>query len=591
MDLLSARVLIAVLLAVASGARADLLSPGPLTKGHASLEGVSNCTKCHVKGGQVSQERCLDCHAELKDRVATKQGFHGRIPPAQLSCNDCHHEHQGRDFQLVDWPAGGQKKFDHRKTGYALEGAHAKLDCAQCHVRKLLVDGSVRTLLEKQPGRATFLGLGTQCAQCHFDEHRGQLQGACTTCHTQAAWKPAPGFSHAKTAFTLKGKHGSVECLKCHAKALDSESHKDSPLQPRSEVFSRFRPVAHGTCNDCHKDPHEGRLGADCMGCHVESGWLDVKGAAGERAFHEKTRYPLRGAHADVACKSCHGGYKGVPAVFKNMRFDTCAACHVDAHLGQMGAPPQSCDSCHDLQRFLPVRYDPATHRKYPLEGGHAVAACSGCHKVEQSLAAKASSVREWVEKRHRSDRVSLVQFHPRAPAGRCDTCHADQHRGQFAERLKKSGCSDCHQVASFKAVRFDHDRESRFALTGAHAKAACAACHVEQAGLVRYKPLESACAACHADPHAGQFAKAGARADCAGCHTGTADWKRLSFVHKPPFTSFELEGKHAQAACAQCHRAVTARGVQVVQYRGLPRTCAGCHVDVHQGAFRGFSR
>ena len=31
-------------------------------------------------------------------------------------------------------------------------------------------------------------------------------------------------------------------------------------------------------------------------------------------------------------------------------------------------------------------------------------------------------------------------------------------------------------------------------------------------------------------------------------------DWKAAAFVHKAPFTSFELDGKHAQVACASCH-------------------------------------
>ena len=579
-----------MLLLVAAAARADLLSPGPLAKAHADLEGLTNCTQCHVKGGQVSGERCLDCHKELKDRVAKKQGFHGRLAPAQLSCSQCHHEHQGRDFQLLDWPPGGEKAFDHRKTGYPLEGKHARLDCAQCHVKKLIVDGSVRTLLAQQPARSTFLGLGMQCAQCHFDEHRGQLHGACSTCHTLHGWKPAPGFSHAKTDFPLKGKHASVACLKCHTKRTDTESHRGAAVVPRSEVFERFRPVAHGSCADCHKDPHEGRLGADCMGCHIESSWMEVKGASGARAFHEKTRYPLRGAHAEVACTSCHGPSPGVPARFKGLRFDTCTACHVDAHLTQLGSPPQACDGCHDIQRFLPARYDPATHRKYPLDGAHAVVACADCHKTDAALSEKASAVRSWIAARRRRDQVSLTQFHPRAPAGRCDSCHADVHRGQFAARVQKTGCGDCHQVSSFQAVRFDHDRESRFPLTGRHGQAACAACHVAQAGVVQYKPVDAVCASCHADPHAGQFAKAAARADCAGCH-GTADWKQTTFIHKAPFTSFELDGKHSQVACASCHRQVNARGVQVTQYRGLPRTCAGCHVDVHRGAFREFAR
>ena len=586
MDLLRARAAIGILLA-ALAARADLLSPGPLAKGHANLEGITNCTKCHVKGGQLSEQRCLDCHTEIKERLAQKQGFHGQIPPAQVTCNRCHHDHQGRDVQLVEWPSGGQKKFDHRKTGYVLEGKHVQLECASCHTKRLIVEQSVRTLIEQRPARNTFLGLPAKCDACHFDEHRGQMPGACTTCHSQSGWKPAPGFSHAKTDFPLQGKHAAVDCLKCHVKTMDADAHKDAPVPPRSEVFERFLPVAHASCTDCHKDPHEGRLGADCKACHTVDGWTQVRGATGERAFHEKTRYPLRGAHLDVACRSCHGPFPGVRAIYKGLKFDSCSACHVDAHLGQLGSPPQSCDSCHGIVAFLPARYDPAQHQKYPLEGAHAAVACSGCHRSDSALSAKASPVLTWIAARRRTDRVSLTRFHPPGQTARCDTCHTDPHAHQFADRVKRAGCADCHQVASFTAVRFDHSRDARFALEGAHAKTACAACHVAGADkVVRYKPVATSCASCHADPHAAQFSKAGKQVDCASCHA-VDQWKNTRFVHRQPFTSFKLEGKHAQLACTACHREVDASGTRVRQYRGLPVTCAGCHVDVHRGAFR----
>jgi hypothetical protein len=592
-DLLRARIATAVLV-TALASRADFLSPGPLSKSHEKLEGLSNCTSCHAKGSQVSEQRCLDCHSELGGEIAAKKGFHGSIPPAQLStCNACHHEHQGKNFKIIEWPGGDRKRFDHRKTGYVLEGKHAQLDCNSCHLAKLVVEPNVRTLIAQQPQRTTFLGLGTSCQQCHFDEHRGQLAGACTTCHTQSAWKPAPGFSHAKTDFALRGKHASVDCLKCHARTLDADVHKDVRLPPHSEVFQRFLPVAHSGCLDCHKDPHDGRLGNECASCHTVDGWHEVRGASGERAFHEKTRYPLRGAHVDVACRSCHGPFPGVAAVYKGLRFDSCNSCHVDAHLAQLGSPPPSCDQCHSNTAFLPARFELAQHKGFALQGSHAAVACSSCHKPAPALAAKAKEVALWVSTHRRSDKVSLTNFHPPGATGRCDACHVDPHAKQFAERVAKNGCADCHQVTSFAAVRFDHSRDSRFALEGPHENAQCAACHVADAkGVVRYKPLSTACASCHADPHEGQFAQSG-QTDCTACHQ-VSEWKKTRFVHAPPFTGFVLEGKHAEVACTGCHRDVRiGQGAALVvrQYRGVPVTCAGCHVDVHKGAFQEISR
>ncbi len=582
----------ALLIFTAAGARADVFSPGPLAKAHENLEGLSNCTKCHVAGSKLSNDTCLACHKEITPQIEERRGFHGKIAPAELSCNRCHHEHQGRNAPLT-WGPGGQKAFDHAKTGFALKGKHAPLDCAQCHTDKLIADAAVRASRAKEPGRATFLGLSAKCSTCHFDEHRGQLGNDCAKCHNESAWKPAPGFNHARTDFALQGKHTSVECLKCHARVADADAHKGSKLAPKAADFARFKPVTHGSCADCHKDPHEGRLGVNCASCHTVNGWMEVKTPAstGARAFHDKTRYPLRGAHEEVACKTCHGPWKGQKAIFKGLKFANCSDCHIDAHLGQVGTPPASCDACHGLQSYKPTLYDPAQHKKYPLAGAHAAVACTACHRTDSSLLAKAGPTKAFLKTRKRSDEFCLTRFRLAGNMQRCDTCHADVHRGQFASRVKQSGCADCHAIESFSQVRFDHARESSFPLTGAHERAACAACHVADAsGVVRFKGVGTECASCHADPHAGQFAPAPGRAsDCARCHSA-ASWKPSSFVHRAPFTKFELDGKHAALACTACHRDVTvASFVTARQYRGVPTTCAGCHVDVHRGAFREF--
>ncbi|MFZ4401794.1 MAG: hypothetical protein ACOYO1_17325, partial [Bacteroidales bacterium] len=38
------------------------ISPGELSNYHSHLEGISNCTKCHVLGEQLSNDKCLACH-------------------------------------------------------------------------------------------------------------------------------------------------------------------------------------------------------------------------------------------------------------------------------------------------------------------------------------------------------------------------------------------------------------------------------------------------------------------------------------------------------------------------------------------------
>lgn len=576
------------LLALGSVARADLFSPGELSKPHAALEGLSNCTRCHPAGGQLSQATCLSCHQELQPRLGKGQGLHGHIADEKRNCELCHHEHQGLGANLIDWGKGGEKGFNHRRTGWPLEGKHADEKCASCHEKRRMVWPPALKILEKRA--ATRLGVSTNCTDCHFDEHRGQQQEDCEFCHVEKGWKPQPGFNHNDTEYPLKGKHAQVKCSGCHPSERDGEPHAFPA--PKSETFLRFAPIEHRVCLNCHKDVHEGRFGLRCQSCHVVDGWHILRNATTERAFHEKTRFPLKGAHLDVDCTSCHGPFPGRKAKFKGLVHDACADCHVDAHEGQMvvnGKKPD-CASCHTEQGFLPPKYGLREHAKtrYPLEGAHQVVACAACHERAPALRAKIPmSVLTELKKKKLQELFSNALFDFGKPLDRCESCHADLHAGQF----KDVKCESCHGLASFTKIRFDHQKDARFPLQGAHLKVACDKCHFAPGPKdpVRYKSLELGCRGCHLDVHAGQFTKPNQPANCEGCHA-LESWKKLRFVHRAPFTEFILDGQHEKAKCESCHRKVAvARGVTSAQYKGLPLTCEGCHADFHQGAFKGF--
>jgi hypothetical protein len=667
----------AVALAALPARGADVFSPGDLTKAHQALEGLQNCTKCHAAGQQLSPANCLACHTELKARVDAGKGFHGRMPAEKRECQTCHHEHMGRDEPLIDWGKGGQKAFDHERTGFSLKGKHRSVDCARCHDPRRITDPLVTAALARSPGRKTQLGQPQACSACHFDEHRGLVGADCQRCHTEDAWKPARGFDHARAAFPLTGKHARVDCAKCHApqdqpagavpstltppvnpgrflklKGLAfqrcTDCHKDPhqdrfgqtctkchdtedwkkisqrafhdqtrfPLtgahgtvactachgpSPRMPV-AKFRDIPFQSCADCHKDPHQNRFGQDCTRCHSTETWKRLSGQAGAAGFHDQTRFPLRGAHAAVACTACHGPFGAEPARYRGLPFGRCTDCHADAHVGQMkplaGAAAgdvRTCDRCHGEEGYLPPRFEAADHdlTGFKLEGAHRAVACALCHVKDPALAARFPvSARADLERQKRPVRLSLARYQAVAPAS-CQACHRDPHGGQFDRRMQAGGgCTTCHGSGSFREVRFDHTRDASFALTGKHVQVACASCHRPDAGgVVRYAPLSFACASCHADPHAGQFsAGRGQQADCSRCHAVEAGWKELGkFVHGPPFTRFTLEGKHKALDCKKCHVEVQVAGATVRRYRPLATTCQGCHEDFHKGAFRGF--
>jgi hypothetical protein len=594
-------VVLAAWLAPSTGARAQLFSPGALSKAHAHLDGLDSCLKCHEPGNKLSNTRCLDCHTELKVRVAEGAGFHGRLPKSR-SCASCHREHRGAKAKLIPWGAG-KSAFDHSRSGWPLEGGHKKAKCADCHQPRLIRDKRIQAAQKKWKHRDTMLGLSTTCASCHFDEHRGQVKGACDKCHVEKAFAPAPRFSHNKmSAFSLTGRHKKVACAKCHDNDVDNRTPASAFPAPKSKTFTQYDDIPHARCTDCHSDPHKGKMGRRCERCHSTRGWKAIRTTAQDTGFHDKSGFPLQGAHIDVACKTCHGPFRGQKAVFKGLAHDRCTDCHNDGHVGQLpsekGGKGPGCKRCHSVKAFVPTRYDAEAHKgaRFPLEGSHRAVPCARCHKKDKRLAQKVPKATQRLLKQR--DRRALVSTRvlrlPRANE-RCESCHDDVHKGQFAERVKAKGCNACHRASSFADLSFDHDKDSAFPLEGAHARASCTGCHRPggdglPAKVIRYRPVENECQGCHTDVHAGQFADAAMRTDCRRCH-GADAFSPPRFDHNDAaFTSFALRGRHTEVKCASCHRTVEVQpGVQASWYRGIPKTCAGCHADQHQGRFEGF--
>ena len=563
-------ILAACALLSSSAAARDIFSPGELSTAHQRLEGLKNCTQCHSAGQQLSPAKCLQCHAEIGATLEKGSGLHGKLAPAQRSCQSCHREHQGRTFAIVDFGEGGAKSFEHTRSGWPLHGAHTKVDCSKCHDARLVQDKTVKKLLQtKQPAR-TFLGLGTSCTSCHADEHRGQEGEGCLRCHTDQAWKPARGFDHAKAGFALRGAHTSLACNACHKQEPDAAAAAKFPLPVHADSFTRFKPVAHASCIDCHKDPHDNRLGQTCTSCHSESSWKEQKrqeGVGGARAFHQKTAFQLLGAHGNVACKLCHGPFPdGRKVQYKGLAFSTCASCHADAHGGQVQG---DCKSCHTEQTFAATSFDLERHLGFPLEGKHAEAKCAVCHVQDASLKSRSKA-------RLRLDGTS------------CASCHADAHGGKV-----QSDCRTCHSVQGFAPARYEVEDHQSWPLEGAHQTVACTLCHpkddallakaqrqkrpphgpwLSRASLVNLHPvaMPATCESCHADAHAGAFKPEG----CAACHT-VGSFHDAKFDHAR--TGFPLDGKHASATCAACHGSAT-------RFAKVDVSCVSCHAEPHAG-------
>ena len=71
-----------------------------------------------------------------------------------------------------------------------------------------------------------------------------------------AGWMPAR-FDHELSAYRLTGQHRDVRCDRCHAQVIDPDASS-------GETYRLLKGVGYVECSDCHRDPHEGRLGEEC---------------------------------------------------------------------------------------------------------------------------------------------------------------------------------------------------------------------------------------------------------------------------------------------------------------------------------------
>ncbi len=249
------------------------LSPGDLSGSHSYLEGISNCTQCHVLGNKISNDKCLECHKEILNRINLQKGYHSSADVRGKQCFTCHSEHNGKNFQLIRFD---ETKFDHSLTGYSLSIPHAKQDCKACHVSKFITDPKLKIK------KTTYLGVNPECLNCHADYHMRTLSSSCLSCHNPDSFIPASKFDHNNARFQLAGKHKSVECQKCH---------KIEMIEGKK--FQQFSGIQYSNCTSCHKDPHKNKFGQNCRQCHSEESFQIVSGL--KKFDHNKTNYQTRG--------------------------------------------------------------------------------------------------------------------------------------------------------------------------------------------------------------------------------------------------------------------------------------------------------
>lgn len=466
--------------------------------------GKAECSSCHPgfaaqKATAESFRRCYPGRAA--DDCATCHGnpHRGDFVAEGLQHHTCVHCHSGTSFRPATLTADR-----HAETGFPLSAAHQRVACAQCHPQQATASNAARHAIAVRH----FAGTATTCRACHSDPHRNEFASSafreqdCSGCHDDNSFRP-PRFTiaqHASTGFPLSTAHQRVACAKCHPQTVSVRAATGPAITVHK--FSG----APTSCRECHADPHLGQFadGAfrqqDCTACHQENSFARVEFGIAE---HDHTRFPLTGAHAAVACRSCHtevvtasldNGQPVQARVFHGTPTD-CRGCHADIHRGAFDNPElptevagrTDCARCHTTERFdvlVDGTFDHWLWTGYPLAGAHTDVKCAQCHPRTREPNAEGRTLA----------RV----------AGRdCQSCHQDPHLGQFGGP-EQVDCARCHNVSEgFRNLSFDHQTDARFKLDKTHARLECAKCHrsydLPNGGrVVRYKPLGTTCGDCH---------------------------------------------------------------------------------------------
>ena len=191
-----------------------LVDPGPLSQGHAKLQG--QCFSCHSVFLGPSERKCKDCHKPEKIRRVRLKNVQLHRHLDDGSCASCHTDHRGPKVRKP------YREFIHDRLADAF-----LRDCQRCHAK---------------PRDSRHRDIKTGCSECHGDRHWRPAEldhkplfrfdrdhpPACTSCHRE-------------------GDYRTYTCYGCH-----EHSVAKSRREHREEGIRQFE-----DCETCHRSGDE----------------------------------------------------------------------------------------------------------------------------------------------------------------------------------------------------------------------------------------------------------------------------------------------------------------------------------------------
>ena len=317
--------------------------------------------------------------------------------------------------------------------------------------------------------------------------------------------------AHAEHEENCDACHASFERSKQRELCLDCHEEVATDITEKLGFHGKDRRAKRMQCAKCHTD-HEGR---DAVIVELDESDFD----------HDLTDFLLSGKHVEASCGDCHA-----PDTRHRDAPSDCFACHEadNPHGETLGT---QCGDCHTPSDWMDFEFDHDT-TGYPLIGKHQGPKCLDCHADDTFTNTPTT----------------------------CYGCHAedDAHDGRSGNE-----CGNCHSPVGWDDTRFDHERDTRFALLGKHSEQSCDACHSEDPFS---DSLSMDCVSCHEDDdeHDGHFG-----GQCDSCHEPSG-WSAVQFDHAID-AGHALNGGHANAECTACH-------IEPIFDVALQTDCLSCH-------------
>ncbi len=419
--------------------------------------------------------------------------------------------------------------------------------------------------------------------------HGAAYTANCMDCHNTGSWKidtKKLSFNHNATTFPLTGQHQAVDCRMCHVSLEFSKAGRE--------------------CVSCHTDMHNQTVGTDCARCHTPNSWV----VNNITEIHQRSRFPLVGAHATADCYACHKNASSNLLLFGPLGVD-CIDCHRDKYVAttkpnhQQTGLSTNCIDCHNLNSF--------TWTGVHFNHANVKGSCVECHQANYNATSNPNhasigfstncvdchtNTSAWKPAQYRDHDAKSFPIYSGKHNGvwtSCSECHTNpssylqytcidchdhnqssmdsKHAGVNGYAWNSPACFACHPTGS-KDGTFNH-ATSGFPLTGAHATTECIKCHAN--GYAGTSPV---CYNCHSanfnqsvNPN---HAAINIPHECGTCHTTLPGWKPATFpIHN---NYYVIAGAHLAITndCVSCHKG---------NYVTTPKLCFGCHADKYNAS------